>query len=308
MTDCVRGCTVPGQHRPGCTCTTTCPPHPDHCLGCAPAEAVDGLLCQTDGRWFRDWLGEREGLGREGRESHGLAWAWEHLGVAYPRLSVGPDTGRSGGSVVDREAEKLAAVVSLRSDIAQWLGSVTADLSERIKLPPPAGVFVTTDYRSRCVGLPAAGEAVDNSLAGRDWRLVKRCQDWLLRHVDPLLAGAGIEAHPGVEGDVARAADAFDRRADSVRLLWGQLGASVPDGGADLMSRAHALAPWRPRPTRIDGIPCRCGQCALDDMGDRVKCEKCGATYTWEHYQRLVKVLARRFERYADEQAEAAAS
>ena len=45
-TRCARGCTVHDKHLPACTCTTTCPPHPDHCAGCLPRPAHEGDLCR----------------------------------------------------------------------------------------------------------------------------------------------------------------------------------------------------------------------------------------------------------------------
>jgi hypothetical protein len=64
---------------------------------------------------------------------------------------------------------------------------------------------------------------------------------------------------------------------------------------ADLMSSAHALAPWRPAPTLIDGVPCRCRALSLHHHGDEVKCWTCARSYTLDEYAVLTKVLARRF-------------
>lgn len=45
MSDCIRGCTIHGHHKPTCTCTPECPEHKDHCAGCQPAPATTGQLC-----------------------------------------------------------------------------------------------------------------------------------------------------------------------------------------------------------------------------------------------------------------------
>ncbi len=103
----------------------------------------------------------------------------------------------------------------------------------------------------------------DRPPIGPDRLVVRRCCDWLLRRVDSL------EASPAV-------VDA-----------WDALGL--------LMSRAHALAPWRPAPTLIDGVPCRCMAFDLHHHGDEVKCWACARAYSLDEYAVLVKVMARRF-------------
>jgi hypothetical protein len=100
---------------------------------------------------------------------------------------------------------------------------------------------------------------------------VRRRTAWLLTHVEAL------ESH------------------EAVAEAWQEL--------ADLMSRAHALAPWRPAPTEIRGIPCRCGAFSLHDHGDEVKCWSlsCRWSFSRAEYAVWVKVLARRFGDQAQE-------
>jgi ribosomal protein S27E len=43
--DCIRRCTIHGQHQPACTCTPECGEHQDHCVGCQPTPATTGSLC-----------------------------------------------------------------------------------------------------------------------------------------------------------------------------------------------------------------------------------------------------------------------
>ncbi len=64
---------------------------------------------------------------------------------------------------------------------------------------------------------------------------------------------------------------------------------------ADLMSRAHALAPWRPAPTKLEGIPCRCGAVELHDHGGEILCWACRRSLTLEEYRVATVVFARRF-------------
>lgn len=236
MTPCVRLHSTPNEHTPPCTCTTQCPDHEDHCPGCLPVEAEHGLLCSTCSRRLRGFLGAEEGLGEPGRESHGLPWAWEHLEHAYPSLSQAP--GKGGSSVDDPEAERLAAVVSLRADVAERL------------------LFWT-------LAVMNASRRAGPDIPAPERLAVRRCATWLLGQVETL------ESHP----DVA--------------VAWQEL--------ADLMSRAHALAPWRPVPTEVRGIPCRCGALALHDHGAEYVCWACRWVFTPEQFRVWVRVLAHRF-------------
>lgn len=101
---------------------------------------------------------------------------------------------------------------------------------------------------------------------------VQRAARWLLAHIEPLRAAQGVTA----AGDEAVAA--------------------VLEEAGDLASRAHALAPWRPAPTRIDGVPCRCGAVGtVHDHGDVRRCWRCGRGYSEAEWEVLMKVLAYRF-------------
>lgn len=209
--------------------------------------ATLGLLCVEHGVRLADHYGAREGHAAPGRTpSHGLPWMYDHLQLAYPSL-----TGRAGNGgrsdIDDTEAEKLSAVITLRTDIAHHLAAVGADLAERLdrKGPPTA---------------PSERLAVH------------RTTRWLLAHLEPLRAGQGI-------GDAAD---------EAVATL-------VEEADA-LAARAHALAPWREAPTRIDGIPCRCGAVGtIHDFGDVRKCARCTRSYTDVEWRALTKVLAHRF-------------
>jgi hypothetical protein len=254
VTPCARLHPVPGVHAPACTCTRDCPDHEGHCRGCAPADATRGLLCDRDSRILRGMLGAEEGLDPD-HPVHGLPWAWDALAEAYPSLTQAP--GGGGSSIDDPEAERLAAVLSLRADISDVLGEWVKALVEQSFLTGP-------DLTVSVVQQPDASwyrRAGARHLSDR--LRVRRRAEWLLTHIESL------ESHPAVSE------------------AWQEL--------ADLMSRAHALAPWRPAPTHIRGVPCRCGETALHDHGDEVLCWACRKSYSREEYRVLTKVLARRF-------------
>jgi hypothetical protein len=256
VTPCARNHTIPGEHTPPCTCTQECPDHEGHCKGCRLVEEDRGLLCARCAQILEGFLGGQEGLGEEGREVHGLPWAYDHLEHAMPSLSQAPSSG--GSSIEDAEAERLANVVSLRADIhdvlAAWVDAVAEvtglqgpDLTVPVKKPPSGSWFRSPEARN----------------AAQRWHGRRRAE-WLLAHAEAL------HSHP------------------AVAEAWQEL--------ADLMSRAHALAPWRPAPTQLVGIPCRCGALALNDYGDQIMCTACRWSFTPETYRIWTKVLGRRYE------------
>jgi hypothetical protein len=209
--------------------------------------ATLGLLCTEHGQRLADHYGAREGHGAPGRISHGLPWMWDHVQLAYPSLAGWSGGSRDSGDIDDAEAEKLSAVIVVRSEICDHLTAVVADLAERLGRngPPTAPTQRLAVYR-------AAG--------------------WLLAHIEPLRAGQGI-------GDAADEAVA-----------------TLVEEADGLASRVHSLAPWRAAPTRIDGIPCRCGAVGtVHDHGDVRRCWRCAKTYTETEWAALMRVLAHRF-------------
>lgn len=248
MIPCARSHAVPGEHVPPCTCTRECPEHAGHCTGCLPVMEDRGLLCARCADHLEGFLGAQEGLGEEGREVHGLPWAYDHLEHAYPSLSQAP--GGGGSSIEDAEAERLANVVSLRADIHDVLGAWADAVADATGLSGPRSTRTIDD-------------AISAVMTGHRWRMRQRAQ-WLLAHAPAL------HAHP------------------AVAEAWQEL--------ADLMSRAHALAPWRPAPTKLEGIPCRCGALALHDYGTEVQCAACRWNFSPETYGIWLKVLGRRYE------------
>ena len=74
---------------------------------------------------------------------------------------------------------------------------------------------------------------------------------------------------------------------EPVRDMWDELSL--------LMSRAHALAPWRQQARACDGVPCPdCGQpnLVVYDGDDLVTCRRCGATLHRDEYTRWTRIIA----------------
>lgn len=249
----------------------------DICAARCERTATLGLLCGEHGQRLSDHYGAREGLGTPGRIIHGLPWMYDHIQLAYPSLAGWSGGNRDGGDIDDAEAEKLSAVMALRTEIHDHLTITACELAEDIGRKPP-------------------DLAISQRVA------VVRSAAWLVAHIEPLRAAQGAratedavkgaiewaETEPVTDVHEAIAAAHARAKAESVRALLEEA-----DG---LASRAHALAPWREAPTRIEWAPCRCGATGtIHDFGDLRKCWHCGRTFDELHWAALVKVMANRF-------------
>ena len=128
---------------------------------------------------------------------------------------------------------------------------------------------LTETARDLAERIGRVGPRLDRTSA---WMRVYRAAGWLVANVESLRSGQGIQ-------------DAGDEAV-----------AAVLEEADDLASRAHALAPWRPAPEKLKGIPCRCGTMGtVYDHGDVRKCWRCGRTYSEEEWAIFMKVYIRRF-------------
>lgn len=121
----------------------------------------------------------------------------------------------------------------------------------------------------------------------------------LLRDIDDTMSG-WLEAwcaHRGLRGpdryELAYACRYLESwlddltRWEPVRDMWDEI--------STLMSRAHALAPWRRQARRCHGVPCPdCGDAALVvyDGDNLVTCRRCGAALHRDEYARWTRVIA----------------
>lgn len=289
---CVRGCTVRGSHVPPCTCNADCnPEHGGHCTGCLPAEAIDGLLCRCGGR-VRDALGAAHLRPRDDRGHRDQPWtllkAWEQLGNLRPDLDAGGGDGtRRSRSAPDREASRLADVVSLRADIMGWLAVTTQMLSEQIKLPYPAELRLSDSGKVRPLSIEA--KSLDTEVETREFLIVRHCQSYLARHVAPLLAGAGWEPWTAAQAVVEVYDDLFRPRTVVEDETLGVTGAVLAPG---LMNQARSMLRWDVEVTIEVGKPCpMCG--AVGAMKrtagvDGLLCGRCNQTIstdTWELWE-----------------------
>ncbi len=244
---------------------------------CARPAAL-GLLCAEHGQRLGDHYGAREGHGSPGRTSHGLPWMYDHVQLAYPSLA-----GWSGGTlgrddIDDTEAEKLTAILVLRTEIHDHLTITARELAEDLGREGP-------------------------DLATSERKSVRRAAGWLLAHIEPLRAAQGARATGLAVGlAIARAQDSdpptdvYEAIAAAHAAAKAEAVQALLEEADDLASRAHALAPWRPAPTRLKGIPCRCGAVGtVHDHGDIRKCWRCGRGYDEAQWSALMKVLAYRF-------------
>lgn len=259
----------------------------DLCAVDGQRPATLGLLCSEHGARIADHYGAREGHAAPGRTpSHGLPWMWDHLQLAYPSLAGWSGGTLAKGEIRDPEAEKLAAVITLRQEIHDHLTITARELAEDLGRTGPD---LATTPRLR----------------------VQRSARWLLAHIEPLRAAQGARATSvHLANAIREATENYERAmaAGTPALAITDVGANAHAGAkaeavrallaeADaLASRAHALAPWREAPTRIEGIPCRCGAVGtVHDFGDVRKCLRCLRSYSDIEWRALTRVLAHRF-------------
>jgi hypothetical protein len=240
------------------------------------------LLCGPDATRLADLYGAREGHGQPGRLIHGLPWMYEHIRLAYPSVT-GWTAGNGGAGVDDPEAEKLAAVLALRTDILDHLTETARDLAERLGRHGPE----LTNPRWRVT----------------PWAQVMRSAGWLLVNIESLRAGQGVRATDlavfrlaSVPAHKCRDVDAALMALDAATAR--EAVAAVLEEADDLASRAHALAPWRPRPSQIKWSVCRCGTTgAIHDFGDVRMCIACHRSYADDQWRALTVVFGARFGR-----------
>jgi len=150
-------------------------------------------------------------------------------------------------------------------DVAQELQDVLSDLVERLidnyrmVGPPMLQTAAERDDPRRRVYSPSAGYYWAEGRAR--WH-VDRSAPWLRAQIERL------------------------EHEDSIGEDWGTL--------ADAMSRAHALAPWRPAATRMHGIPCpTCQRKSLTLFGgdESITCASCRECITPSRYAIWVRML-----------------
>lgn len=274
---CARGCVVARKHADGCTCTTECRKHEGHCKGCLPRDAEFGLLCFGCHQRLLNMLhtapAQHSLLLAVVEPSSSQALTAETQ-VTYPGPRTASDAptymqpAHRAAAAAASEPIRLAAV-----DTAQQLADI---LSEWVEM------LVTHHSMAGPDRLQTQAQRMEGSFGRWRWWeyggeyvwtepparfAIGSASRWLLAQIERL------EYCPGI-GD-----------------LWTNL--------AEVMSQAHALAPWREQAATLAGIECPCcHRMTLRLFGgdDFVTCTTCRETVEWARYAIWVRELAQRRE------------
>lgn len=269
MTACIRGCTLARRHLDSC--------EDDDCRGCQPREADHGRLCgnchtnlvdmlDTAPKQHRLLLAMTEPVvapDYTATDLHKIGDGWR---TDSEQTFRGPYAHRQPASE-GSEPIRLEAL-AVAQELADMLSAWVEDLCEQVDLHGPAelrtagerhGRVQVTHYREE----EYAPEYVWRE-PPRNFEVGSACR-WLVAQVAQL--------------------EALEYVGDLVEEL------------AMMMSRGHALAPWRREAAKLRGIECpTCHTKALVRFGghDYVTCLRCNGHMGWERYWIWVRMLTQR--------------
>ena len=243
---CIRGCSLIGQHYSDCT--------EEGCRGCLPRRAEHGHLCHSCHRRLRN-------LVRSITVQHDLLRAT--AGDIAPQALT---------------AETQAKILtSPRTDSGQPYPptlyakavTVSASESEPVRLGAHDAAQELADWLSRVVDLivsehSAIGpERLRKGGDGREWKWHPLTSDGYASDFDPpvkhqdereVMRGQYLLTDPPPAYAVTPAASwlyAWLDRFEALDMVGDEL-----EYLGEVMSRCHALAPWREEAARVPGIPC----------------------------------------------------
>lgn len=263
-TTCIRGCTYARRHETDCE-------DQDVCRGCLPRRAEYGHLCYTCHIRLSESL-----QNVPGQVALLLASLMPSVRPDYSAVTTAviPSGWRttfttSDGATVDAPPVRMHAKPQMPSaqesepmrlacldaafEVADMVASmVDALASELDAVPPP--ILATTAVRE--------GRVTHRTV----WREANTYrEDGRYEQVDVERTFGLESARKWLVNNLARL-EAQEWVADDAEKLW------------EVMSRAHALAPWRDEPQRIPSIPCPyCHRVALQQSGGKedVTCTAC---------------------------------
>ena len=271
---CIRGCTRARRH------VTDCEDR-DACEGCEPVGAEHGRICYRCHNRLVQWIED--------------APAQVHL----LRLVVGKGSPNSVPNTVETNAKI----------VTQWRTNAGS--------PYPSGLYAKSTDVAYAESEPVRLAAIDVAQEIEDWFSIQI--DNLVKDYEQAGPTRALTAHERREGKHGRYRLAFADTDDpeyvwtdpperyvlgsGARWLYAQVGRfeqrdDIGDLYSELgevMSRAHALAPWRKEVARLDGIECpACHRMGLVRFGgdNFVTCSHCNEHMHEDRYWVWVKILS----------------
>lgn len=282
---CARGCITPRRHATDC-------PDRDTCDGCLPRPAEHGALCHPCHTRLDNLIkaipGQHHLLliaatpsGEQKLTQETTAKIRTDWRTSTNQRDQGPYARAASPSAEAYEPARTAAL-----DAAQMLSDWLAETVERL----------VQDYQASG---PARLATLHEAAGGKRLRWRQESAGW-----EPLVVhGRGRDAMRGEyvweEPPPRFAVDPAVTwlRAQLTRLEHDPDVGDIMEQFADLMSRCHALAPWREQVAMLKGIPCRkCHRTSLCRYGgdDFVTClnRRCRETYSPGEYAIWTRMLA----------------
>lgn len=267
---CVRGCTKARRH------VTDCEDR-DACEGCFPRPAEHGRLCLSCHRRLVQWVddapaqvhllrlvtakGSPNSVPDTVETNAKIVTGWRtSSGAAHPSGLYARSTPHAAA---EEEPVRIAAIDTAR-EIEDWISEQIEHLVQEHDAAGPARAMTAA--------------AREHGEHGR-WRWSHGVEDYVW--TDPPARYVIESGARWLYAQIAR----FEQRPE-VGDLWQELG--------EMMSRAHALAPWRQETAVLDGIECpACHKMGLVRFGgdDFVSCSMCNVHIEEDRYWIWVKIL-----------------
>jgi hypothetical protein len=282
---CTRGCLTPRRHVADCV-------DRESCDGCFPRPAEYGLLCYPCHKRFEELVkaipGQHRLLMIAAIPSGELNISQETIAKIGDGWRTDSDQRHQGpyahGSTAAAESSEPMRTAAL--DAAQMVSDWLSETIERL----------VEDYR--CAGPVRLMTLHEQAGNGRVvWKSAEAGYRPLVVHGSgpDAMAGEYVWTEPPPRFEIH--AGTTWLMAQMERLEYDDAIGDVVEQFSDLMSQAHALAPWREQVAKLPGIPCRtCHRCTLARFGGQefVTClnQKCRETYSPGEYAIWTRVLA----------------
>lgn len=286
---CIRGCTQSRHHLDECA--------DDECYGCLPRLAEHGHLCHSCHRRLRNLV---------------RSIAVQHDLLRVTAGEVAPQSLTAETQAKIRTMPRTDSTAAYPSGLYAKQTALSASESEPVRVAAHDAARELADWLSQVVDTVASAHHAKGparlASAGdaREWKWHPVTETGAVSDFDPLVRiGHGREAQwgqylltdPPAAYAVREAADWLYAWLDRLEAL--DVVGDETEHLGELMSRCHALAPWREQATRVPGIPCPgCNRLSLMRFGgdEDVQCTTpyCREVVSPARYAIWVRMLAER--------------